>query len=151
MKTREEIAQELADKKKSESLSKEILEVKSLFKAFLSDFKATNIKLEHSYSLKDEVSLKQLNNAINNIPKEFKIKHTTDKVSNKFLWWYFILSTLFLSLSISATSYFYFNTSKIEREAFEKGQIQGQKNVYKILPQSSKKFLKEKYPNSFSD
>ena len=47
MKTREEIAQELADKKTTENLSKEVQEVKSLLGLSLSDFKAVNLKLEH--------------------------------------------------------------------------------------------------------
>jgi hypothetical protein len=154
MKTREEIAQELADKKKSESLSKEILEVKSLFKTFLSDFKASNIKLEHSYSLKDEVSLKQLNNAINSIPKEFKINHTTDKVSNKFLWWYFAVSTLFLSLAIGYginQHYKYSDIEKVKENAFIQGQKKGYQDIYQIVPKNTQQFLQKKHPNIFKN
>ncbi len=148
MKTRAEIEQELADKRTAESLSKEILEVKSLFKAFLSDFKAVNLNLEHSYRLEDEVSLNELKNAINGIPKEFKIKHTTDKVSYKFLWWYFAISTLVISLSVSFAVYHYKKYEEIKK-AEDKAQMKGRFEVYNSLPPNSQEYLQKKYPNIF--
>lgn len=148
MKTRAEIEQELADKRTAESLSKEILEVKSLFKAFLSDFKAVNLNLEHSYRLEDEVSLNELKKAINGIPKEFKIKHTTDKVSYKFLWWYFAISTLVISLSVSFAVYHYKKYKEIKK-AEDKAQMKGRFEVYNSLPPNSQEYLQKKYPNIF--
>lgn len=152
MQTREERAQELADKKQKEN--SQIEQIQNVLNTFLSDFKATNIKLEHSYSLKDEVSLKQLNNAINSIPKEFKINHTTDKVSNKFLWWYFAVSTFFLSLAIGYginQHYKYSDIEKVKENAFIQGQKKGYQDIYQIVPKNTQQFLQKKHPNIFKN
>ena len=156
MKTREEIAQELADKKTTENLSEEVQEVKRLLSSFLGDFKAVNLKLEHSYSLKDEVPLKELNDTIKSIPKEFKVKHTTDKISNKFLWWYFSISSIIIAASLFFGAYTYKNTdlgaSKEELlQEYNKGKIDGFQEVYNVLPENSQDFLKTKYPNNFKN
>ena len=115
MKTRKEIAQELADKKTTKNLSQEVQEVKSLLSSFLGDFRKVSVKLEHSYRLEDEIALKELNNAINSIPKEFKVKHTTDKVSTKFLWWYFSISSIIVFLAIGFAINQHYKYSDIEK------------------------------------
>ena len=154
MKTRKEIAQELADKKTTKNLSQEVQEVKSLLSSFLGDFRKVSVKLEHSYRLEDEIALKELNNAINSIPKEFKVKHTTDKISNKFLWWYFSISSIIIFLAIGFAinkHYKYSDIKKVKENAFIQGQKKGYQDIYQIVPKNTQQFLKKKYPDIFQN
>lgn len=154
MKTREEIAQELADKKTSENLSEEVNQLKSLLSSFLRDFRKVSVKLEHHYKLEDEVALKELKTAIDSVPSEIVInnKHTTDKVSTKFLWWYFIASTVVIMLSVGYgvnQEHKFKDVEALEKKAFLKGKNEGFKEVFGTLPKSSQDFLKKKHPNVF--
>ncbi len=154
MKTREEMAQELSDKKKSDSLSKEINEIKSVLSTFLSEFRGSSVNIKHNYRLEDEIALKELKKAINSVPEEIIVNnhHTTDKVNTKFLWWYFVVSTLVLFLSVGYginQSYKYEDVPGLEKKAFNQGKNKGYQEVFETLPKTSQDFLKKKHPNVF--
>jgi hypothetical protein len=154
MKTREEMAQELSDRKKSDSLSKEINEIKSVLSTFLSEFRGSSVNIKHNYRLEDEIALKELKKAIDSVPEEIIINnhHSTDKVSTKFLWWYFVVSTLVLFLSLGYginQSYKYEDVPGLEKKAFIQGKNKGYQEVFETLPKTSQDFLKKKHPNVF--
>lgn len=163
MKSREQTEREALAKEMKEdykrflgvygSLSKELETIKS----FLSSLKDINIKHEYEYRLTDEIALKELKTALESvdIPKEIllkkKIHHTTEKISHRFLWWYFVVSTL----AIGGALYFAYHQHKeLENikeatKTYEQGLEEGYKTVYKVLPKASQEYLKEKYPEAF--
>ena len=154
MKTRSEIAQELADEQAKSNITEEAQELKSFLREFLVDLRASKINHDHSYKLSDEVPLKQLKIAVENIPNEFtqKVVHSTDSVSHKFLWFYFIISSLVMAacLAFGFTQYQESEKrEKFEKEIYHDGRIMGREEVFKILPKNSQKFLLKKYPNTF--
>ena len=160
MKTRKEIAEELAAKAEKQLLSKETQEIKYLLNSFLSDLRAVDLTVEHSYRLSDETRLNKLENTIKTIPSEIIInnKHTTDKVSHKFLWWYFAVSILFISSSIGfGISQYYTYSDKLatmfqkEQRAYSRGLEKGRMDVFNSLPTNSQNFLINKHPGVFGD
>lgn len=164
MKSREQTEREALAAKQEEqynkflgvygSLSKELETIKS----FLSNLKDINVKHEHEYRLTDEVALKELKTTLESIdiPKEIllkkKIHHTTEKISHRFLWWYFVVSTL----AIGGALYFACDQNreleniKNATKTYEQGLEEGYKTVYEVLPKASQEYLKEKYPNAFN-
>jgi len=160
MKSREEIAKELADKQTVSVLDSEIKEVKSILSHFLSDLRNSNLKHEHTYKLSDEVSLDELKKAIGNIPKEFRVAttHTTDTKSNRFLWSYFVISSLLMALSFGFGVWSYFDYSakeeareKRELEILHIGQDEGVRMVFQNLPKKTQAYMIKKYPDVFGD
>jgi hypothetical protein len=160
MKSREEIAKELADKQTVSVLDSEIKEVKSILSHFLSDLRNSNLKHEHTYKLSDEVSLDELKKAIGNIPKEFRVAttHTTDTKSNRFLWLHFLVSSLIVALSIGFGIWSYFDHSAKEEarekrdiEILRQGQEEGTRAVFQHLPKKTQAYMIKKYPDVFGD
>lgn len=171
MKTREEIQKELDNKKETSELSEiktiaEDLKVEINNKiARLQNFKP---EVTHSYRLSDEVPLKELKTAIFNLGRELvnfkkiperielETTHRTDKVSHKFLWRYFAVSSLIIALSVGYGVYQHYNSSDVyndiealKKEAFNNGFQKGYQDTYKILPDDSQKFLRNNYPKVF--
>lgn len=155
METREERQKALADKRRREE--EQVDKIKQVLNSFLSDFSNSTVKVEHNYSLSDEIALKQLNDTLKSIeiPEVVKVKnqvtHTTEKKSHRFLWTYFFISSSMMLAAAAAAAYFYFNTDKIKDNAYDAGLIKGRNQVYKALPKPSQNYLDKKYPGHFGE
>ena len=113
---------ELAEKKKTEDFLSEMerngnLLIKYL-ESILRDYKP---KTEHSYRLKDEVSLNrlessiaELSSSVRDMPEEIKVTKEIvfEKGTRKFLWWYFGLSTPIMAFLICLSVWFYQDKKK---------------------------------------
>ena len=76
-----------------------------------------------------------------------KIHHTTEKISIRFLWWYFAISTAIIGSALYFT-YHQHLSLKNETKTYQQGLEEGYQTVYKVLPKASQEYLKEKYPIS---
>ena len=124
------------------------------FKGFLSDYKPQHI---HKHSINDLNGLNELKKAISsvNIPDEVltkqEITYSTDKVSHKFLWWYFAFSSIAITISVAAAVYF-FNISEQARDLQkENSLLKIEEAKYRLLhnymeqnaPNTTRRFDKE--------
>ncbi len=169
MKTREEIAKELEDKRKKElaeiqqtALSKEKEEIKAILSAFMTHLKSHRPIIEQKVIVSDFEVLKSLKSQINSlnerlqdirIPEEVKVieektvTHKTDKVSHQFLLWFFVVAfAIIFGLLWYAIDLHYSTADKIEK-AETRGRDKGHKDIYRVLPQQGKKWLKKEYPD----
>jgi hypothetical protein len=158
MKTREEIAKELADKREHSQIVDEANELKSFLRSFLSDLKDFKVSHDHLYRLEDLKPLNELKNKIDSIPKEILIKKSTDKVSTTFLWCYFAVSSLVIALSLGFGIYQYQKYSDMAalenayyEQGFQAGQLKGRKEIFIRLPDNSQNYLLQKYPKAFEN
>lgn len=155
MKTRAEIEAELASKEdmtaKKIALEKEKEELKSLLNAFLDKLRAFKVQKEVKFSLSDFNEINALKKQIQelNIPAEVKIKqevhHTTDKVSHKFLWWYFFVSFGITTLVTSYAIYQHFSIEEKLKVERKKAYDEGFRQMFDVLPKKTKKYIREKY------
>ncbi len=169
MRTREEIAKELEDKKKKElaeiqqtALSKEKEEIQAMFKAFMTAFTAYRPTFNQKVILNDFEVLKSLKSQINDldkrlqniqIPEEVKVvketnvTHKTDKVSHQFLWIWFAVSSMVVAFSLWYAINLHYSTAEKIEQAETRGLQKGYKQVYRILPEQGKKWVKKEYPD----
>ena len=163
IKTSEEIREELADKKVAKTYLAEFENgIKNQLNSFLnqiSDFKP-DFKVTHNITLSEElkaqkIALNEVTERLNklSIPERIEVlqkketKITFSDKTTQFLMWFcgicFVVAVAGAVYGINA----YDKIEDLKKEEFEKGILEGRKQVYYNLPKQSQKFIDKKYPD----
>ena len=163
IKTSEEIREELADKKVAKTYLAEFENgIKNQLNSFLnqiSDFKP-DFKVTHNITLSEElkaqkIALNEVTERLNklSIPERIEVlqkKETKSAFSDKttqFLIWFcgicFVVAVAGAVYGIKAFK----EIEELKKQEFEKGILEGRKQVYYNLPKQSQKFIDKKYPD----
>ena len=163
IKTSEEIREELADKKVAKTYLAEFENgIKNQLNSFLnqiSDFKP-DFKVTHNITLSEElkaqkIALNEVTERLNklSIPERIEVlqkketKITFSDKTTQFLIWFcgicFVVAVAGAVYGIKAFK----EIEELKKQEFEKGILEGRKQVYYNLPKQSQKFIDKKYPD----
>ena len=163
IKTSEEIREELADKKVAKTYLAEFENgIKNQLNSFLnqiSDFKP-DFKVTHNITLSEElkaqkIALNEVTERLNklSIPERIEVlqkketKITFSDKTTQFLIWFcgicFVVAVAGAVYGIKAFK----EIEEFKKQEFEKGILEGRKQVYYNLPKQSQKFIDKKYPD----
>ena len=163
IKTSEEIREELADKKVAKTYLAEFENgIKNQLNSFLkqiSDFKP-DFKVTHNITLSEELkaqklALNEVTERLNklSIPERIEVlqkketKITFSDKTTQFLIWFcgicFVVAVAGAVYGIKAFK----EIEELKKQEFEKGILEGRKQVYYNLPKQSQKFIDKKYPD----